>query len=110
MDKAMELVEAASTLGLLDLEWLRTISFFMGSIDDMGVGGGLFKRVGVAEDGNLRKRCMADGNYGLVVLTALRHRHPLCTSTKKVSSTHVSVTEGEGVCCTYVCTGGSGTV
>ena len=76
----MKLVEAASTLGLLDLEWLRTISSFMGSIDDMGVGGGLFKRVGVAEDENLRKRCMTDGNDRLVVLTAPRHRYPLSST------------------------------
>ena len=104
----MELVEAASTLGLLDLEWLRTISFFMGSINDMGVGGGLSKCVGVAEGENVRKRFMADGNDRLVVLTALRHRHPPCTSTKKVlGATHVGDIGREGVNCAHVCAEGS---
>jgi len=76
----MEVVEAASTLGFLVLESDLTISFFMGSIGGVGVGGGLFKSVGVAEEKNLRRRrCMVDDNDNLVVLrvTALRHRHPL---------------------------------
>jgi len=54
IDKAMELDEAASALGFLALEWVRTASFFMSSISGIGVDGELF--VGVPDDEGFRKR------------------------------------------------------
>jgi len=51
-DKAMEVVESASTLGFLVFESDRTISFFAGSIGDElgpGVGGGPFEGSGDGE-------------------------------------------------------------
>jgi hypothetical protein len=48
IDKAIALDETASVLGSLVLENVRTTSFFMNSIGDVGVGGGLF--IGVADD------------------------------------------------------------
>ena len=61
IDEAMELDEATSAFGLLVLEWVRTTSFFLNSIGNVGTGGtGL--SVGVADgEAFRRKRGMVDG-------------------------------------------------
>ena len=53
IDNGIALDEATSALGSLTRGWIVASSFFMYSIDDVGVDGGLF--VGVADGGFLRK-------------------------------------------------------
>ena len=57
IDQAIALDEAASAPGFLALECALTISFFMNSTDDVGVGGGLF----FDDEVSFRKRSMVDG-------------------------------------------------
>lgn len=57
IDQAITLDEAASAFGFLALECALTVSLFMSSPDDVGVGGGLF----FENEESFRKRSMVDG-------------------------------------------------